>query len=164
MNNYIQTTIISLVVAFLFGLLFNAITIAPVVAEAKIATAEAATPIKINAKKALKLYAAIDCLEEEQHLIGQAFSKTLNNNDYKEHTFKINHDMVSYKHIIKTDLTDIKCMVKKGEYSEASKAIKEYKHLLREQVRDIYCYLPLSYMFVCLCNADKLGVIWYFES
>ena len=161
MNNYIQTTVISLVVAFFFGIIFIATAITPVVAEAAEGATKSAAPIKINAKKALKLYVALDCLQEEQDLISQVFAKTFKDNNF---SFAINHKLVSYDHQIKTNLDDIRSMIKEGNYDEASNAIKEYRHLLREQVRDAYLLMPLEHMVKCLINADKLGVEWYFKN
>lgn len=161
MNNYIQTSVISLIIAFFFGLIFNATTIVPVV-EASVAEAtEATKPIQINAKRAIKLYCAVDCLQEEQDLISQAFAKTFNDKDFE---FAINHKLVSYDHQIKNNLDDIRKMIKSGNYNEASKTIKEYRHLLREQVRDAYLLMPLGHMVKCLINADNLGVDWYFKN
>ena len=159
-NNIINTTIISLIVAFFVGIIFNATAIAPVAAKAEVEAAEAAVPIKVNAKRAVALKAAIEAVEHDHKLIDKCFNKATGGTG----GFIINNKLTLYKDEIDHDLNDIKSMVNACQYNEAEAALKEYKQLLARQVSYCTGWFPFSRMFVIMQEADKLGVYDYWDS
>ncbi len=159
-NNIINTTIISLVIAFFFGIIVNATAITPVAVAAAEGAAIAAQPITINAKKSIALKAAIAAVEHDHELINQCFNKVTNGTG----GFIINNKLTLYKDEIKVDLNDIKSMVASYKYDEAEAALKEYKELLAKQVSYCTGWFPFGRMLAIMQEANKLGVYNYWDS
>ena len=159
-TNIINTAVISLVVAFFFGIIFNSIAIVPIAAEAAEGAVIVAAPIKINAKKAIALKAAIAAVEHDHKLIDQCFNKATNGTG----GFIINNKLTLYRDHIEHDLNDIKSMVNSYQYDKATEALKEYKELLSKQVSYCAGWFPSGKMLTIIQEADKLSVKYYFES
>lgn len=158
-TNIINTAVISLVVAFFFGVIFNAIYIAPVAAEAAEGAAIAARPIQVNGKRVVSLKAAIAAVEHDHELINKCFNKATGGTN----GFIINNKLTLYKDQINHDLNDIKSMVAACNYDQAEAALKEYKELLSRQVSYCTGWFPFSRMFIIMQEADKLGVYNYWD-
>lgn len=154
-----KNTVISIIIAMIIGLIINATWIAPVATEARVSAVEAAQPIKINAKRAIALRAEIEKIEADQKAIDRSFGEAFCKKDFE---FKINNKLVSYKHEIKTDLNQIRSLIRLAEYDKAATEINNYKMLLKEQVRDCYGWMGMNRMLVCLMAADRNGVRDYF--
>ena len=153
-------SIISIIISLFIGLMVQMNTIAPMMEQATVGAAEAAKPIRVNAKKSIALKAAIAAVEHDHALIDKCFNKATGGTG----GFGINNDLTLSIHHIDKDLDDIKSMVKACNYDQAEAALKEYKQLLARQVTYCTGWFPFGHMFIIIQEAYNLGIQDYWKS